>query len=61
MTVLTNRGDPAQIGATPITVAELARIVAGTSRMELFEPLQTGVWITIDADTVEAIDQQYRP
>jgi hypothetical protein len=61
VTVLTNRGDPAQLGATPVTVAELARIVDGTSRMKLFEPLQTGVWITIDVDTVEAIDQQYRP
>jgi hypothetical protein len=61
VTVLTRRGDPARIGATPITVAELAQVVNGTSALKLFEPLDSGVWIGVDVDTVRAIDQQYRP
>jgi hypothetical protein len=61
VSVLTRHGDPAQNGATPVTVAELARIVAGTSRVKLFEPLDSGVWITTDVDAVRAIRQQYRP
>ena len=42
VTVLTNKGDPAQLGATPVTVAELAKIVDGTSDIELYEPLAYG-------------------
>jgi hypothetical protein len=61
VTVLTNSGDPAQLGATSITVSELARIVHGTSTLQLSEPLETGVWIQVSIDTVTAIDQQYRP
>ena len=61
VTVLTRRGDPAQLGATPISVAELALILRGRSHVELFEPLDSGVWITVDVDSVRAIDQQYRP
>jgi hypothetical protein len=61
VTVLTNEGDPAQLGATPVTVAELASIVHGTSDVKLYEPLDTGVWITVDGDTVRSLDQQYRP
>ncbi len=61
VTVLTRSGDPAELGATPITVSELAQIVQGESPLQLFEPLDTGVWITVDVDTVRAIDQQYRP
>jgi hypothetical protein len=61
VTVLTKKGDPAQLGATPVTVAELARIVHGSSDLELYEPLATGVWITVDGDSVRSLDQQYRP
>ena len=61
VTVLTKDGDAAQLGATPITVSELAQIVQGTSSLELFEPLETGVWIRVNVDTVRAIDQQYQP
>jgi hypothetical protein len=46
---------------TPITVSEVAQILQGASSIELFEPLDTGVWITVDIDTVPAIQQQYRP
>ena len=59
--VLTRNGDPAQFGATTISVAELDRVLRGTSDVQLFEPLDTGVWITVHGDTVRSIDQQYQP
>jgi hypothetical protein len=59
ITVLTRGGD--QLVFTPLTVVGLAKVVDGTSDLELFEPLDTGVWITIHVDTVRAIHQQYRP
>jgi hypothetical protein len=61
VTVLTRQGDPANVGATPITVSELAQLVDGEKPVELFEPLDTGVWIRVNVDTVCAIDQQYQP
>jgi len=61
VTVLTRRGDPAQLGATPITVPELAALVRGEKPVELFEGLDTGVWLRVHGDTVCRIDQQYVP
>lgn len=47
--------------ATPITVPELARALAGKKiRQRLFEP-QAGYWIRVAGDTVRALDQQYTP
>jgi hypothetical protein len=46
---------------TPITVAQLAQIVAGKNPVPLFEPIATGFWIRIDIDTVRSIEQQYIP
>jgi hypothetical protein len=46
---------------TPITVSQLAEIVNGTSKLKLFEPLESGVWLVVDGDTVGSIDQQYQP
>jgi hypothetical protein len=60
VTVLT-RGGPGPLGATPITVSELERIVNGGKHRPLFEPLESGVWIRVHVDTVCALDQQYRP
>jgi hypothetical protein len=59
--VLTRHGNPANFGAASISVAELAKVVDGTSRLDLFEPLASGVWIRYRIDTVCALDQQYRP
>ena len=59
ITVLTRGGD--RLVFTPLTVAGLAEEVAGTSDLELFEPLDTGVWITIHVDSVRAVHQQYKP
>ena len=61
ITVLTRRGDPAQLGATRITVSQLAQLVRGKRPVQLFEPLDTGMWIRLHVDTVCAIDQQYQP
>lgn len=51
------------VEGTPITVAELAKLVKGKDPLgqPLFEPLETGVWILIEVDTARAIDQQYVP
>jgi hypothetical protein len=59
VTVLTNDG--AGNTSTSITVTELAQLVNGEKPVELFEPLDTGVWIRVNIDTVCALDQQYQP
>jgi hypothetical protein len=61
VTVLTRQGDPPNFGSTPISVAELAQLVDGESPVDLFEPLDTGVWIRVHIDTVCSLDQQYQP
>ena len=61
VTVLTRKGDPANLGATPVTVAQLAQIVHGGKQIELTEPLDSGIWIRVHIDTACSIDQQYRP
>lgn len=55
------RTSPEKWGPTPVELADLVKILDGTSDLELFEPLDTGVWITIDVDTVRGVYQQYRP
>ena len=49
------------LSGTPITVTQLAEIVAGKKPVSLFEPISTGFWIQIDIDTVRSIKQQYIP
>lgn len=61
VTVLTRHGDPANFGATEVRVDELAELVDGQKPVDLFEPLDSGVWIRFDVDTVCSIEQQYRP
>jgi hypothetical protein len=49
-------------GPTRVSLDDLIGIVGGgASGVELFEPLDTGVWITIRIDTVRAVYQQYKP
>jgi hypothetical protein len=52
---------PGRVHPTRISVAQLAQIVRGKSRIRLFEPLDSGLWITLHINTVRTIDQQYRP
>ncbi len=51
------------VDASPITLAQLAKLVKGGDPLghPLFEPLETGVWILVETDTVRSIDQQYVP
>jgi hypothetical protein len=48
---------------TPITVAQLAQLVAGGNPLgkPLFEPLTTGFWLEHRIDTVRSLAQQYKP
>jgi len=57
--LLTRSGD--QVGGTEIDVAELEKILAGTSTLAMFEPIGTGVWIRYRIATVSRVVQQYRP
>jgi hypothetical protein len=59
-TVLTRKGS-GPFPATRIDAAQLADLVAGRSRLKLFEPLSSGVWILVHVDTVRAFAQQYVP
>lgn len=58
-TVLTKGGN--LFPGTSIGADELAKLVAGTSTLKLFEPLSSGVWILVHIDTVRTFAQQYRP
>ena len=49
------------LNGTPITVAQLAQLVAGQKPVKLFEPLDSGIWLRYANDTVESLDQQYHP
>jgi len=59
VTVLT-RGAAIDRG-TAITVSQLAQLVRGERPVELFESLESGVWIQYRIDTVCSLAQQYRP
>jgi hypothetical protein len=49
------------LSGTPITVAQLAQLVAGKKPVKLFEPLDSGIWMRYANDKVESLDQQYHP
>jgi hypothetical protein len=53
----------ANLDGTPITVAQLAQLVAGKNPFPkpLFEQISTGFWISIRNDTVGSLQQQYHP
>jgi hypothetical protein len=55
------RSSPEKWAPTRVSLAQLMKVVDGTSDLDLFEPLDTGVWITIHVDTVRAVYQQYTP
>jgi hypothetical protein len=62
VTVLTRDGDPQKLGATPISVSELAQILSGKNpkHRRLTEP-KAGFWIRIASGSVVSLDQQYQP
>ncbi len=48
-------------GTTPITGAQLAALVGGAKTPKLFESLESGLWLTVNVDTVTSFSQQYEP
>lgn len=49
------------LNGTPVTVAQLAELVAGKTPVKLFEPLDTGFWMRVHVDTACSLAQQYHP
>lgn len=60
-TVLTRGPKGLDLPGKTVTTAELARLVAGKSRLKLYEPLSSGMWILVHVDTVRTFAQQYVP
>jgi hypothetical protein len=58
-TVLTLTGQ--QMHTTTITGAALAAIVGGATTPKLMEPLDSGLWLTVNVDTVTSFAQQFQP
>ena len=46
---------------TTVTGMELAAIVGGATTPHLMEPLDSGLWLTIDGDKVTSFAQQFQP
>jgi hypothetical protein len=58
-TVLTlSRG---KMQATTVTAAQLAALVAGGKAPKLIEPLDSGLWLSVDVDKVTSFAQQFQP
>jgi len=49
------------LGLTTITEAQLAAVVGGTKTPKLLEPLDSGLWVTVNVDTVTRFAQQFQP
>ena len=49
------------VNGTPITVAQLAQLVAGKTPVKLFEPLDSGFWMRVHVDTACSLQQQFHP
>jgi len=63
ITVLSRTGELPSPGfpSTAITASELAQLVDGKEPIKLAEPLETGLWMHVNIDTVCSLQQQYRP
>lgn len=58
-TVLTTAGG--QMQATTVTAAQLAALVSGAKTPKLIEPLDSGLWLSVDVDKVTSFEQQFQP
>jgi hypothetical protein len=58
-TVLTLSGQKMQ--TTTVTAAQLAALVGGAKTPHLIEPLDSGLWLTVDVDKVTSFAQQFQP
>ena len=61
VTVLVRNGAEGDFGSKSISVAELAELVKGEKPVELFESLESGIWLRVQIDTACSVEQQYRP
>lgn len=50
-----------QMRTTKITAAQLSALVGGAKTPKLMEGLDSGVWLTVDVDTVTSFAQQFQP
>ena len=50
-----------QMHTTTVTAAQLSAIVGGAKTPKLIEPLNSGLWLTVDVDTVTSFAQQFQP
>lgn len=50
-----------QMHTTKITAAQLSALVGGATTPKLMEPLESGLWVTVNADTVTSFAQQFQP
>ena len=46
---------------TTVTAAQLSALVAGSKTPKLMEPLDSGLWLTVNVDTVTSFAQQFQP
>lgn len=50
-----------QMQNTTVTGAQLAALVGGAKTPKLIEPLDSGLWLTVDVDKVTSFAQQFQP
>jgi hypothetical protein len=58
-TVLTTGGGNFQ--STRVSAAQLAAIVGGAKKPQLIEPLESGLWLSVDVDKITSFAQQFQP
>jgi hypothetical protein len=47
--------------STKISAAQLAALVGGAKTPKLIEPLESGVWLAVNVDTITSFAQQFQP
>ena len=58
-TVLTAGGGNFQ--STEVSSGQLAAIVGGAEKPQLIEPLESGLWFSVDVDKITSFAQQFQP
>lgn len=53
--------DNRDFASKAISVAQLAQLVDGEEPVDLYEPLESGIWMRVHIDTACSLEQQYRP
>jgi hypothetical protein len=63
VTVLVKGGalDSRGFASKAISVGQLAQLVKGEEPVELYESLESGIWMRVHVDTACSLEQQYRP